>query len=217
MVLFLAKSNHRHLGTIRSSNLCTEVLQYSSPEETAVCNLGSIGLPAFVFSPTEFDFQELHKVTKILTRNLNTIIDRTSYPTASGKLSNQHHRPIGIGVQGLADVFIAMQMPFESSAAALLNVAIFETIYHAALEASCELAAEFGPYDTWMGSPAQLGELQYDLWGVTPGSMWDWAPLRQSIAISGLRNSLLVAPMPTATTSILLGYNDGFEPYTKQV
>ena len=210
-----AKSNQQNLGTIKSSNLCTEIVEYSSPEETAVCNLASIALPSFVDpSRKSYNFQKLHDVTKVVARNLNKVIDVNYYPVETARRSNMRHRPIGVGVQGLADTFMIMRMPFDSAEARQLNVQIFETIYHAALEASAEIAERDGPYETWMGSPAQLGKLQYDLWGVTPTDLWDWATLKEKIARTGLRNSLLVAPMPTASTSQILGNNECFEPYT---
>ena len=213
-VLFVGKSNQQNLGTIKSSNLCTEIIEYSSPDETAVCNLASLALPTFV-SGGKYDFQKLHDVTKVVTFNLNRIIDVNYYPIPEARRSNTRHRPIGVGVQGLADTFMALRMPFDSPEAKQLNIQIFETIYHAALEASNEIAAKDGPYETWEGSPAQQGRLQYDLWGVTPTDLWDWASLKAKIAKHGLRNSLLVAPMPTASTSQILGNNECFEPYTR--
>ncbi|PPQ64159.1 hypothetical protein CVT24_008794, partial [Panaeolus cyanescens] len=210
------KSNQKNLGTIKSSNLCTEIIEYSSPDETAVCNLASLALPSFIENGA-YDFKKLHAVTKVVTYNLNRIIDVNYYPIPEAKRSNFRHRPIGIGVQGLADAFMALRMPFDSPAAKQLNIQIFETIYHAALEASSELAERDGPYETWMGSPAQQGQLQYDLWGVTPTDLWDWTSLKAQIARTGLRNSLLVAPMPTASTSQILGNNECFEPYTSNI
>ena len=212
--ILLDKSNQKNLGTIKSSNLCTEIIEYSSPDETAVCNLASLALPSFIVNG-QYDFQKLHDVTKVVTNNLNRIIDVNYYPIPEARRSNFRHRPIGVGVQGLADAFMALRMPFDSPEAKELNIKIFETIYHAALEASSELAERDGPYETWMGSPAQLGQLQYDLWGVTPTDLWDWASLKEKIARTGLRNSLLVAPMPTASTSQILGNNECFEPYTR--
>jgi len=208
------KSNQKNLGTIKSSNLCTEIIEYSSPEETAVCNLASLALPTFI-SNGKYDFQKLHDVTKVVAYNLNRIIDVNYYPIPEARLSNTRHRPIGVGVQGLADTFMALRMPFDSPAAKELNIQIFETIYHGALEASSEIAERDGPYETWIGSPAQLGQLQYDLWGVTPTGLWDWTSLKEKIARTGLRNSLLLAPMPTASTSQILGNNECFEPYTR--
>ncbi|KAJ1833553.1 ribonucleotide-diphosphate reductase subunit rnr1, partial [Coemansia sp. RSA 2703] len=211
------KSNQQNLGTIKCSNLCTEIVEYSSPDEVAVCNLASIALPSFVKSPTEYDFQKLHDVTKVVARNLNKIIDINFYPVPETRNSNMRHRPIGIGVQGLADAFLAMRMPFESPEARELNRDIFETIYHAALEASCELAEKHGAYESYQGSPMSMGKLQPDLWGVTPSDRWDWDALRAKVARFGARNSLLVAPMPTASTSQILGFNECFEPYTSNL
>ncbi|KAI8324479.1 ribonucleoside-diphosphate reductase M1 chain [Martensiomyces pterosporus] len=211
------KSNQQNLGTIKCSNLCTEIVEYSSPDEVAVCNLASIALPSFVKSPTEYDFQALHDVTKVVARNLNKIIDINFYPVPETRNSNLRHRPIGIGVQGLADAFLAMRMPFESPEARELNRSIFETIYHAALEASCELAEKFGAYESYQGSPMSKGQLQPDLWGHTPSDRWDWDALRSKISQWGVRNSLLVAPMPTASTSQILGFNECFEPYTSNL
>nr|GAT44768.1 predicted protein [Mycena chlorophos] len=211
-----SKSNQKNLGTIKSSNLCTEIIEYSSPEETAVCNLASIALPSFI-SNGEYDFQRLHDIAKVVTRNLNRIIDVNYYPIPETRTSNMRHRPIGVGVQGLADVFLAMRMPFESPAAKELNAKIFETIYHGAAEASMELAMRDGPYETFQGSPASQGQLQFDLWGVTPSDLWDWQGLKDKIAVHGLRNSLLTAPMPTASTSQILGNNECFEPYTSNI
>ncbi|KAF8625988.1 hypothetical protein AX17_006712 [Amanita inopinata Kibby_2008] len=211
-----AKSNQKNLGTIKSSNLCCEIIEYSSPEETAVCNLASLALPTFI-SNGKFDFQKLHDVTKVVANNLNRIIDINYYPIPEARRSNLRHRPIGIGVQGLADAFMALRMPFDSPTAKQLNIQIFETIYHGALEASLEIAERDGPYETWVGSPAQQGQLQFDLWGVTPTDLWDWDALKAKIAKTGLRNSLLTAPMPTASTSQILGFNECFEPYTSNI
>jgi ribonucleoside-diphosphate reductase subunit M1 len=211
-----AKSNQKNVGTIKSSNLCTEIIEYSSPEETAVCNLASLALPTYI-KDGKYDFNKLHAVTKHVTNNLNRIIDVNYYPIPEARRSNFRHRPIGVGVQGLADTFMALRMPFDSPEAKELNIQIFETIYHGALEASCEIAAKDGPYETWVGSPAEQGQLQFDLWGVTPTNLWDWSGLKQKIARDGLRNSLLVAPMPTASTSQMLGFNECFEPYTRCV
>ncbi|EPQ27825.1 uncharacterized protein PFL1_04570 [Pseudozyma flocculosa PF-1] len=212
------KSNQKNLGTIKCSNLCTEIIEYSAPDEVAVCNLASIALPTFIDPVTKaYDFKRLHHVAKVICKNLNKIIDINYYPVPEAKKSNFRHRPIGIGVQGLADAFMIMGFPFESAEAKRLNVQIFETIYHAALERSCELAAEHGPYETYEGSPASLGELQYDMWGVVPSDLWDWAELKAKIAKHGLRNSLLLAPMPTASTSQILGFNECFEPYTSNI
>ncbi|KAN0064326.1 ribonucleotide-diphosphate reductase subunit rnr1 [Thecaphora frezii] len=212
------KSNQKNLGTIKCSNLCTEIIEYSAPDEVAVCNLASIALPTFIDPVTKvYDFKRLHHVAKVICKNLNKIIDINYYPVPEAKKSNFRHRPIGIGVQGLADAFMIMGYPFESPEAKRLNVQIFETIYHAALERSCELAAEHGPYETYEGSPASMGELQYDMWGIVPSDLWDWAELKAKIAKHGLRNSLLLAPMPTASTSQILGFNECFEPYTSNI
>ncbi|KAF8843336.1 hypothetical protein BDN67DRAFT_1066936 [Paxillus ammoniavirescens] len=210
------KSNQKNLGTIKSSNLCTEIIEYSSPDEVAVCNLASLALPTFISNGT-YDFQKLHDVTKVVALNLNRIIDVNYYPVPEAHRSNMRHRPIGLGVQGLADAFMILRLPFDSPEARELNLKIFETIYHAGLEASCELAAKEGPYETFPGSPADLGQLQYDLWGVTPTDLWDWTSLKERISRNGLRNSLLVAPMPTASTSQILGFNECFEPYTSNI
>merc|ERR1712232_1400359 len=213
------KSNQQNLGTIHSSNLCTEILEYTSSDEVAVCNLASIALPAFVNGENEsksYDFQQLYEVTKVATKNLNKVIDRNYYPVEEARRSNMKHRPIGLGVQGLADALL--RLPFESEAAKKLNEDIFETIYFAACEASCELAARNKPYETYAGSPASKGQLQFDLWGRTPKSgRWDWAGLKERISEHGLRNSLLVAPMPTASTAQILGNNESFEPYTQNL
>lgn len=211
-----SKSNQKNLGTIKSSNLCTEIIEYSAPDEVAVCNLASIALPTFI-SRGVYDFQKLHDVAKVITRNLNRIIDVNYYPVPEARNSNMRHRPIGLGVQGLADAFMALRLPFDSEGARALNRQIFETIYHAALEASCELAATQGTYESYPGSPASQGELQFDLWNVTPTDLWDWRELKAKIAQHGLRNSLLVAPMPTASTSQILGFNECFEPYTSNI
>ncbi|KZV91820.1 hypothetical protein EXIGLDRAFT_740474 [Exidia glandulosa HHB12029] len=211
-----SKSNQQHLGTIKSSNLCTEIVEYSAPDETAVCNLASIALPSFIVKG-QYDFQKLHDVAKIVAFNLNRIIDVNFYPVPEARRSNMRHRPIGVGVQGLADAFMILRMPFDGPEARQLNKQIFETIYHAALEASSEMAEKDGPYETWEGSPASKGQLQFDLWGVTPTDLWDWATLKERIARTGLRNSLLLAPMPTAGTSQILGFNECFEPYTSNI
>ncbi|KAJ1983694.1 ribonucleotide-diphosphate reductase subunit rnr1 [Dimargaris verticillata] len=212
------KSNQQNLGTIKCSNLCTEIVEYSSAEETAVCNLASIALPSFVKDKDTYDFAYLHHVTKVVTRNLNKIIDINYYPVEECRRSNFRHRPIGIGVQGLADAFIKMRMPFDSPEAKKLNRQVFETIYHGALEASCELAAKLGPYETYEGSPVSQGTLQFDMWeGVEPTDLWDWDELRTKIRNHGVRNSLLLAPMPTASTSQILGNNECFEPYTSNI
>merc|ERR1719277_788860 len=214
------KSNQQNLGTIHCSNLCTEIIEYTSPGEVAVCNLASIALPAFVKSDRveDYDFQELYRVTKVVTMNLNKVIDRNFYPVEEAKSSNMKHRPIGLGVQGLADAFMMMRLPFEGEVAKRLNEDVFETIYFAACEASCELAVSQGPYETYAGSPASKGQLQFDLWGAKPQSgRWDWAGLKEKIAKHGLRNSLLVAPMPTASTAQILGNTESFEPYTQNL
>ncbi|CAG8481448.1 9987_t:CDS:2 [Diversispora eburnea] len=211
------KSNQQNLGTIKCSNLCTEIMEYSSPDEVAVCTLASIALPMFVENKDVFDFNRLHKVTKVITRNLNKIIDINYYSVEEARRSNFRHRPIGIGVQGLADCFLSMRLPFDSPQAKELNRKIFETIYHGALETSWELAKEHGPYETYEGSPVSKGILQYDMWNVKPTDLWDWDLLKQKIKEHGVRNSLLVAPMPTASTSQILGFNECFEPYTSNI
>ncbi|KAM0322972.1 hypothetical protein ACHAQA_009071 [Verticillium albo-atrum] len=212
------KSNQKNLGTIRSSNLCTEIVEYSAPDEVAVCNLASMALPAYVdYNNGVYDFKKLHEVTQVVVRNLNRIIDVNHYPVIEARNSNMRHRPIGLGVQGLADAFLALRMPFESPEARELNKQIFETIYHAALTMSCKLAQEEGPYSTYEGSPVSQGILQYDMWNVKPTDLWDWADLKSQIKQHGVRNSLLVAPMPTASTSQILGNNECFEPYTSNI
>jgi ribonucleoside-diphosphate reductase alpha chain len=216
------KSNQKNLGTIKSSNLCTEIMEYTSKDEVAVCNLASLALPKYVRTNeqgvAEFDHAKLYEVTKAATVNLNKIIDVNYYPVPEARNSNLRHRPIGLGVQGLADVFIMLRMPFESDAAKQLNKDIFETIYFAAMEASMELAKVEGPYSTWEGSPISKGIFQFDMWNVTPSSgNWDWEKLRQQVVEHGVRNSLLVAPMPTASTSQILGNNECFEPYTSNI
>ncbi len=212
------KSNQKNLGVIRSSNLCTEIIEYTAPDEVAVCNLASLALPTYVDIQNErFDFEKLHEVVQVVTRNLNKVVDINHYPVPEARKSNFRHRPVGLGVNGLADVFLALRMPFDSPEARQLNLQIFETIYHAALTASCDLAAELGPYETYEGSPVSQGELQYDMWGVTPTELWDWEALKAKIAQHGVRNSLLVAPMPTASTSQIMGFNECFEPYTSNI
>lgn len=211
------KSNQKNLGTIRSSNLCTEIMEYTSADEVAVCNLASIALNKFVLEDRSFDFQKLHEVARVVTRNLNKVIDVNYYPVPEAERSNMRHRPIGIGVQGLADAFILMRFPFESDEARKLNRDIFETIYHAALTESCALAARDGHYETYPGSPSSEGKLQYDMWGVQPSDRWNWDELKGDIQKHGLRNSLLLAPMPTASTSQILGNNECFEPYTSNI
>jgi ribonucleotide reductase alpha subunit len=245
------KSNQKNLGTIKSSNLCTEIIEYSNHEETAVCNLASIALPSFVINKT-FDYDKLHEVTKVVTNNLNRVIDVNFYPTDKTKRSNMRHRPIGIGVQGLADAFILMDIPFHSDEAKEVNKLIFETIYHAALEKSNEISMErankitytsykdrfeilefideneyivlrrenkelLGAYSSFEGSPASQGILQFDLWSTTPSDRYDWSKLKESVKTYGIRNSLLVAPMPTASTSQILGFNECFEPFTSNL
>merc|ERR1711920_602774 len=213
------KSNQQNLGTIHCSNLCTEIMEFTSAEEVAVCNLASISLPAFVSEDGKsYDFRGLCDVVKVATRNLNRVIDRNYYPVREALRSNMAHRPVGLGVQGLADTFLLMRLPFESEGARKLNVDIFETIYFAACEASCDLAVLEGPYESFRGSPASEGKLQFDLWNRTPSSgRWDWTGLKARIAKHGLRNSLLVAPMPTASTAQILGNNESFEPYTQNL
>ncbi|KAK2745960.1 ribonucleotide-diphosphate reductase subunit rnr1 [Onygenales sp. PD_40] len=212
------KSNQKNLGTIRSSNLCTEIIEYTSPDEVAVCNLASLALPTYVDAVRgEYDFGKLHEVTQVVVRNLNKIIDGNYYPVEEARRSNFRHRPIAVGVQGLADAFLALRLPFDSPEAKQLNIQIFETIYHASLTASCELAKVEGPYSSYKDSPVSQGILQYDMWNVTPTDLWDWAPLKEEIAKHGVRNSLLVAPMPTASTSQILGFNECFEPYTSNI
>ena len=210
------KSNQQNLGTIKSSNLCTEIIEYTAPDEVAVCNLGSIALPKFV-EKGKFNHQKLFEITVELTKNLNRVIDENYYPVPEARRSNMRHRPIGIGVQGLADAFILMRHPFESVEAKVLNREIFETIYYAALTASKELAKEEGHYETYPGSPASKGTLQFDMWGVKPSDRWEWDILRDEIKQHGIRNSLLVAPMPTASTAQILGNNECFEPYTSNL
>lgn len=217
-----SKSNQKNLGTIKSSNLCTEILEYTSPDEVAVCNLASIALPKFVATGPDgkkyFDHQKLYEITKVATKNLNKVIDVNYYPVEEAKRSNFRHRPIGLGVQGLADAFIMLRMPFDSPEAKGLNEDIFETIYFAAADTSMELAKTQGTYETYEGSPASKGILQFDMWGVTPKSgRWNWDELKGKISKYGLRNSLLVAPMPTASTSQILGNNECFEPYTTNI
>jgi ribonucleoside-diphosphate reductase alpha chain len=250
------KSNQKNLGTIKSSNLCAEVLIYSSPEETGVCNLASICLPTFVIPGSDnnranvFDFDKLHEITKVITKNLNKVIDKNFYPTDKGRVSNFKNRPIGIGVQGLADVFMILKHPFESEEAANINNYIFETIYHGAVEASMELSKKrfniinkivakeidedinnyineyeikninskyCGAYSTFEGSPISQGLFQFDLWDEKPSNRYDWDSLRNDIKEYGIRNSLLVSPMPTASTSQIMGFNESFEPITNNI
>jgi len=211
------KSNQKNLGTIKSSNLCTEILEYTAPDEVAVCNLASLALPKYVING-KFDHQKLYDVTYVATLNLNKIIDVNYYPVPEAEKSNKRHRPIVLGVQGLADTFILMRMPFESDEARQLNIDIHETMYYAAMTASKDLAAKLGPYETFKGSPVSKGIFQFDMWGVTPSSgRYDWEALKREVKKHGVRNSLLVAPMPTASTSQILGNNECFEPYTSNI
>lgn len=210
------KSNQQNLGTIQSSNLCTEIIEYTSPDEVAVCNLASLALPRYVING-KFDHDKLYEVTYEVTRNLNKIIDNNYYPVPEARNSNLRHRPIGLGVQGLADVFILLRMPFESDEARQLNKEIFETIYFAAMTASKDLAKVEGAYETIAGSPVSKGVFQFDMWGVEPTLRWDWYTLKAEVLKYGVRNSLLVAPMPTASTSQILGNNECFEPYTSNI
>ena len=213
------KSNQKNLGTIRSSNLCTEIMEFTSKDEIAVCNLASISLPMFV-EHGKFDHKLLFDVTKRVTRNLNKVIDRNYYPVIEAENSNMRHRPVGLGVQGLADAFILLRLPFTSDEAKKLNQEIFETLYFAAVTASMEMAKEEGPYSTFKGSPISQGEFQYNLWGLKDEELsgrWDWGSLRKEVMEHGVRNSLLVAPMPTASTSQILGNNEAFEPYTSNI
>lgn len=215
------KTNHQNLGTIKSSNLCTEIMEYTAPDEIAVCNLSSINLTAFVDNPyTEnacFDFENLVEITKKVTINLNKVIDKNFYPVPEAERSNKRHRPIGIGVQGLADVFIMMRLSFESPEAAKLNTDIFESIYYGAVYSSVDIAKVDGPYSTYKGSPMSKGIFQFDMWNVTPSDRYDWNGLRMYMKQYGIRNSLLVAPMPTASTAQILGNNESIEPYTSNV
>ena len=210
------KSNQQNLGTIQSSNLCTEIVEYTAPDEVAVCNLASLALPRFVMNG-EFNHQKLFEVTQVVTRNLNKIIDVNYYPVPEAENSNRRHRPIGIGVQGLADAFLLLRLPFESQEAQTLNREIFETIYFAAMTASKDLAKVEGPYTSYAGSPISKGIFQYDMWNEIPGPRWDWEGLKKEVALYGIRNSLLLAPMPTASTSQILGNNECFEPYTSNL
>ena len=211
-----SKSNQQNLGTIKSSNLCTEIMEYTSPDEIAVCNLASIALPRFV-EDGKFDHQKLFDITYVITKNLNKIIDRNYYPVAEARNSNMRHRPIGIGVQGLADAFILMRFPFDSPEAVQLNKEIHETIYYASMTASKDLAKKDGPYESYPGSPVSKGIFQYDMWNVTPSPRWEWDVLKEEVKQYGVRNSLLLAPMPTASTSQILGNNECFEPYTSNI
>ena len=213
-----AKSNQKNLGVIKSSNLCTEIIEYTDKDETAVCNLASVALPKCVDEDTNtFNYEKLHEITKTVTRNLNRVIDNNFYPVETARKSNMRHRPIGLGVQGLADVFIKCRLAFDSDEAKEINARIFETMYHAALEASCDLAELEGPYDTFEGSPASQGILQFDMWEGETKLHYDWDALKARIKAKGLRNSLLMAPMPTASTAQILGNNECFEPYTTNI
>ena len=212
-----AKSNQQNLGVIKSSNLCTEIIEYTAPDEIAVCNLASLALPKYVTEDGKFDHDKLFEVTYQATVNLNRIIDGNFYPVEEARKSNMRHRPIGLGVQGLADAFILMRYPFESEEAKALNREIFETIYYAAMTASKDLAITEGPYETYAGSPVSKGVFQYDMWGVTPTDRWEWDLLKEEVMKHGVRNSLLVAPMPTASTAQILGNNECFEPYTSNI
>ena len=212
------KSNQKNLGTIKSSNLCTEIIEYTAPDEVAVCNLASIALNKFVKDDLTYDHQKLYEITKVITKNLNKVIDVNYYPVEEARNSNMRHRPIGIGVQGLADTFILMRQAFDSPEAKQLNSEIFETIYFAAMESSMEIAQKEGPYKTYEGSPVSKGIFQFDMWGVAPTSKrWDWTKLKREVKKHGVRNSLLLAPMPTASTSQILGNNECFEPYTSNI
>ena len=214
-----SKSNQQNLGTIKSSNLCTEIIEYSSPEETAVCNLASIALPKFIIpgKKVKYDFNQLKEIAYIATFNLNKVIDVNYYPTEETKRSNMRHRPIGLGVQGLADTFAIMKIPFDSEEASILDRDIFEAIYYGAMCASVDLAEQEGAYETFKGSPLSEGKFQFDLWNVSPSDRWDWASLRERVIKHGARNSLLLAPMPTASTSQILGNNECFEPFTSSI
>ena len=212
-----SKSNQQNLGTIKSSNLCTEIIEYTAPDEIAVCNLASLALPKYVKEDKSFDHDKLFEVTYQATVNLNRIIDENFYPVEDAKKSNLRHRPIGLGVQGLADTFILMGLPFESPGAKALNKEIFETLYFAAMTASKDQAIEFGTYETYAGSPVSNSIFQYDMWGVVPSNRWDWSQLKAEVKKHGVRNSLLLAPMPTASTAQILGNNECFEPYTSNL
>ena len=212
------KSNQKNLGTIKSSNLCTEIMEYTSPDEVAVCNLASTALNKFVKDDMTYDHKKLYEITKVITKNLNKVIDVNYYPIEEAKNSNMRHRPIGIGVQGLADAFILMRYAFDSEEAKKLNTEIFETIYFGAMEASMEIAKKDGAYESYKGSPVSKSIFQFDMWGITPNSnRWDWTKLKQKVKKNGVRNSLLLAPMPTASTSQILGNNECFEPYTSNI
>lgn len=215
------KTNQKNIGIIKSSNLCMEICEVSKPDEIAVCNLASICLPTFIKKQDDgkmmFDFDALHDITKVVTKNLNKVIDRNFYPVDKAERSNMLHRPIGIGVQGLADAFVMMRYPFDSPEAKKLNVQIFETMYHGALESSMELAQKYGPYSTYKGCPLDQGVFQFDMWGVSPSDKYDWDKLKNDIKLHGVMNSLLIAPMPTASTSQIMGFNECFEPFTSNI
>lgn len=215
------KSNQQNLGTIRSSNLCTEIIEYTAPDEVAVCNLASINLSRFVeksyTSEAVFNFDKLVEITKVVAKNLNRVIDANFYPVEEARNSNMRHRPVGIGVQGLADTFAMMRYPFESPDAVKLNKEIFEALYFGAVTASMEVSREMGPYETYAGSPMSKGKFQFDLWGVKPSPRFNWEKLRSQVLTYGIRNSLLIAPMPTASTSQILGNNECFEPFTSNI
>jgi ribonucleoside-diphosphate reductase alpha chain len=212
-----AKSNQQNLGVIKSSNLCTEIIEYTAPDEVAVCNLASLALPKYISEQGTFDHDKLFEVTYQATLNLNKIIDENYYPVEEAKNSNLRHRPIGLGVQGLADAYILLGLPFESEEARTLNREIFETIYFASMTASKDLAIKEGPYSTFEGSPVSKGVFQFDMWGVTPSARWEWDLLKEEVKQHGVRNSLLLAPMPTASTAQILGNNECFEPYTSNI
>ena len=212
-----AKSNQQNLGVIKSSNLCTEIIEYTAPDEVAVCNLASLALPKYISEQGTFDHDKLFEVTYQATLNLNKIIDENYYPVEEAKNSNLRHRPIGLGVQGLADAYILLGLPFESEEARTLNREVFETIYFASMTASKDLAIKEGPYSTFEGSPVSKGVFQFDMWGVTPSARWEWDLLKEEVKQHGVRNSLLLAPMPTASTAQILGNNECFEPYTSNI
>lgn len=212
-----AKNNQKHLGIVKAANLCTEIVQFSSPLETAVCTLASLCLPRYILYDGTYDFDDLHRVAKFLVRSLDRLIDIADYPTPDAAVSSFRTRPIGVGIQGLADVFGYRELSFTSPAARALSIRISETVYHAALEASSELADTFGPYDAWAGSPAQQGVLQVDMWGSETSNHYDFDLLRERIRRTGLRNSVLTAQMPTSSTAHLFGNSEGIEPYTRYV
>ena len=211
------KSNQKNIGVIKSSNLCAEIVEYSEKDETAVCNLASIALPKFVNDEGKYDYQNLYQVAKLATKNLDQVIDINFYPTDKTQNSNSRHRPIGLGIQGLADVYFKMNLAYDSVQAQIINKQIFETIYFGALEASMELAADKGAYSTFQGSPLSQGQFQFDLWGVKPSNMWDWKGLMEKIQKYGVRNSLTTACMPTASTGIILGNTETFQVQTSNI